>query len=87
MVRMPSMPTPEAGSVATLKAHGSFYRYHFKKASPGIQGFLQLLTHTKVVPVALGQVGHTWLELFLLSLMASPHPLANVVNRSATATK
>eukprot|EP00973_Karenia_brevis_P080188 11122876-Karenia_brevis.AAC.1 len=41
----------------------------------------------KYVPVGLGQVGHTWIELFLLSLAASDDAQAAAVVRTATAKR
>ena len=39
-----------------------------------IKGFMTILQRVTIVPVIAGQLGHTWLEFYLLALAASPDP-------------
>eukprot|EP00973_Karenia_brevis_P051825 7199944-Karenia_brevis.AAC.1 len=59
------------GTPFKFKINHSFYNYHYRKATPTTQGFLNLLKTSKVAPATREQPGLTWLELLLVSLAAA----------------
>eukprot|EP00973_Karenia_brevis_P033498 4618963-Karenia_brevis.AAC.1 len=73
------------GSCITFKANHNYFRHHYCRSSLAVQGFLRLITKAKVCFVPLGQVGHTWYELYLLSVAFAPELAPLVTNRTGRA--
>eukprot|EP00973_Karenia_brevis_P095355 12426934-Karenia_brevis.AAC.1 len=86
-VAMPYMPSDNDGKVIIFKANKIQYQKHKERASKPIQGFLGLLARTKVVQVPLGRTGHTWIEIFLLSVACAPNLHTLLYNKTAKATR
>eukprot|EP00973_Karenia_brevis_P031812 4389067-Karenia_brevis.AAC.1 len=67
----------------TLKINQRFYNYHYKKATPTMQGFMELLLRLRFAPAPNGAAGITWIELLLLAMAASPNKKITELPRSA----
>eukprot|EP00973_Karenia_brevis_P056483 7856415-Karenia_brevis.AAC.1 len=83
LTTLPLCAPMDGAKALDFKANAHFFAAHMRKAEPAVKGLLTLLTHCCVAPVPNGTPGHTWLELYLLSLAASPDPLARALNKTA----
>eukprot|EP00973_Karenia_brevis_P083269 11546406-Karenia_brevis.AAC.1 len=86
-IAMPHIPAADDGKPFKFKACRNYYKHHYNKVDGVLKGFMAMLAKVPFTVVSIGQVGHTWLELYLLSLGFAPNLAELLYNRTARASR